>query len=814
MNYTEMQKGTSGIIRMQNSMHFGDYKKCSLMRYFDYKATFFVFTFTMIYCFAEAESRVIAISTQREFDCLRASIISHLDSLTIDTLRIEFSPGIYYYNEGNNLCWGDKDWSGSVVELIGHPDALFIASVSTVSESMSWKNGSICFRDETNQCSPYNYERWSKFTTARDTCAFQLNSLFKVDGDVFSNLSNPVSIQFTEWYSTHVYKIEERNNTSLYFSSDDTVCYENLISDGGQRCVYFPNFDFYNSRGELMPRYRLICNPITNEDGKTLYYCTAGSFANFWNTKLQSFKVQGMHFLCNMKQDYRELFRLCRDTVEENVIVENCSFTAIRGQVLHFEKTNNVTVRNNSFMDCYEDCVVSTNGSDSTIVIGNTFERCGKGMSQNFCVKCSGKDFLIKGNSITSFSYAAIGVGNDLDNRPSYCISGIVEDNEIDNSEYISEDSIMEHTLMDAGAIYTWSWNDNVIIRNNTIEDYGGVHQYRGIFCDQGTKNVTITGNTIRNIVNLIWKEEQSYIEISWRESSHCRMQDHNTGNLCYGNFLDSENARINLPVDYSCPNTILIDVNTQADFDSLNDRIMSCINTHCGRNNILVNLQADSTYTFRDKHINLESIQYPVALKIAGNQANLIPESTSLSISDFASTKSSDFLQPWLRQRYDSVGDSDGWTDWGYAVSPAFQRYASSDEESQVFSVITGHSSLTKGETDCIGMYLHLTEWYTSQVLPIKRITNGIIDFTSQGETALSASELNRDVSQSRGRLFPRYRIYETDFYKCYANAGTFLNVHNSSLAELQVSSIRVNGSYGGNSLINSDSLLCSISK
>lgn len=776
--------------------------------------------FFSIYSLSEARMLRVTVSSQLQFDNLTYVIPRLFESLSIDTIRIEFGSGVFYYKE-DHLSWHGADWSNRVLEIEGNPDALFIAKtvVQTceTSDDISWKNGSICFREPETHSSPYHYERWTSFSEALDTCTF---AGFDGDGNVHFLSPNssflvavpqPASVQFLEWYRSHIYSIATYSRFfDFYFVGNQY--YEDFPDEehSFQR-VYFPNYDYYCSRRQKMPRYRMLNNPVISSRGDTVFYCTASSFADISETKLRTFSVKGMNFLCNKKEDYGELFRMCQDTVTDKIVFEYCTFSYIRGQVLYFQNSNNVVVRNNSFLDCYDNCVVSTNGSDSTIVTGNTFERCGKGMNQNFCIKCGGKDFLIMDNTIRSFSCSAIGVGCDLRNRPNFLVTGIVENNYIDNSEYISDAAISQHTLMDAGAIYTWCWNDNVTIRNNTIRNYGGVHQYRGIFCDQGTMNVTITGNTITNIVNQIWPDEQFDIDVSFREDSHVLNENHNTGNLCYGNIVESGEARINFPIDYSCHCTTF-DVYSQADFDSLNANILHHFESQHSWNNILINLRSDSALQFNENHINLDNVRYPVAIKIVGNNTRLIPKTRKLFVSDFQTTASSSTIKPWQRQRFMGkiAEDTVGWSEWNYAVTPVFCRYAASSSELQIFSINTGQSSLTKSEADCKGMYLHLTEWFTSQVLPIKQITNGIIDFTAEDGAETSLAELNYDFSQSQNRLYPRYRIYETDFTKDYADAGTLLNVHNSCLAEIQVTGINVEGNCGVNPLIRSDSLSC----
>lgn len=82
--------------------------------------------------------------------------------------------------------------------------------------------------------------------------------------------------------------------------------------------------------------------------------------------------------------------------------------------------------------------------------------------------------------------------------KKSLPCSGIIEKNEIGYSEeYFA--SYEQNTVMDAGAIYLWTQNDDAIIRYNYISNYAGVKDYRGIFCDDGASNFTIYGNIIVN---------------------------------------------------------------------------------------------------------------------------------------------------------------------------------------------------------------------------------------------------------------------------------------------------------------------------
>ena len=59
-----------------------------------------------------------------------------------------------------------------------------------------------------------------------------------------------------------------------------------------------------------------------------------------------------------------------------------------------------------------------------------------------------------------------------------------------------------QYTLMDGGAIYISTRLDDVVIRYNYIHNVKGMKDNRGIFCDDGAKNLKIYGNVFYGIHN------------------------------------------------------------------------------------------------------------------------------------------------------------------------------------------------------------------------------------------------------------------------------------------------------------------------
>lgn len=751
-----------------------------------------------------------SIRNQRDFDNLKTKIDSVFTRTTDNTFTATIYAGVYYYNDNNNLTWVNKGWSNKTIEINGRTGSTLISETTTLNNNLTWENGSIIYRSSGRR-NPQEYDRWSALVKAKDTCRLAASTslyanfyLEKTGTPLPLYQSDAAYVQFTEWYRSHVYKVLEITNNRILFNYPSSSYSETF----GSRNVYFPNFDYYHSHNTLYPRYRLLRNPLkVNND--TVHYCTTESFVNIKNSSLKSFKVSGLKFLCNKRGDDCNLIRFWNNTISSNVLVSNCNFEAIRGEVIYIMLTNNVTVQNCTFLNCYESCVVSLNGSKYTHVKNNTFQGCGKGMRQNFCILCRGENFTVENNDIRQFSYSAIGVGNDRGSNPSYPTKGVVRNNMIDNAGYDEpESAVFLHTLMDAGAIYTWAKSDDVKIIDNTIKNYGGVHTYRGIFCDQGTKNVTIIGNTISNIrdnrLPAPYHKPQNYIEVDWVESSHSNFASHNTNNFVYDNYFDTDTAKLDFEIESNC-HAATINVSS-SNFSNLSNLINNSINN--GNDFIVVNLQQNATYEFKDKHISLSNINRPVSLKIVGHNTTLVPVTSQYTSLDFLSFDSIAAKKPWMQHDFGANHSevSSNWGNWAFATGLITRTYISRTDHRVTYSIATGNTSLNVSEYDCKGYYIQLTSWYTSQVLPITKIERGVIHFTSLTSEPLSLT--NEDYTHSNNQLKPRYRIYHINYSHQYSKASTLLSIEDCTLAKVELSGINVKGNDGKRPLINLDSI------
>ena len=92
--------------------------------------------------------------------------------------------------------------------------------------------------------------------------------------------------------------------------------------------------------------------------------------------------------------------------------------------------------------------------------------------------------------------------------------------------------------LIDSGAIYVWTLNKDLIIRNNFLHDISGPHGNRGILCDDGAMNVSVYGNLIIDIDRNSYRIDLRKNHSVERKSS-CPVPRVNVGNRMWDNWVD-----------------------------------------------------------------------------------------------------------------------------------------------------------------------------------------------------------------------------------------------------------------------------------
>lgn len=349
-------------------------------------------------------------------------------------------------------------------------------------------------------------------------------------------------ILIPHWFQSSIYKIDKILGYYIYFTATDLKISYNK--------GYNVNDDY--NFGKQAIRYKLLnakankhCVRISEgkiilPDGETnVREGIVNRLFLIQNCNLNSLELSGIKFYGNSNINSRSAIYFnnvnCRD-----VWVHDCEFRGMRSNVLTFSSSSNVRVENNLFADCYNNGIQSDNNCRNTVIKDNTFMNMGKSMQNSFCIVCRGDNFHILGNKMTDFGYGGIGVGVWYKNTKNNQCAGLVENNELSYSEpYVA--NIIEHGIMDSGAIYVWTKTDGVVIRHNYIHNYSGAYGNRGIFCDDGAYNYQIYGNIIMNVPNSYCIASRREASVEMSKTPESGIVKSNVNNVIRDNIIDGD---------------------------------------------------------------------------------------------------------------------------------------------------------------------------------------------------------------------------------------------------------------------------------
>ena len=178
-------------------------------------------------------------------------------------------------------------------------------------------------------------------------------------------------------------------------------------------------------------------------------------------------------------------------------ILEECSLTLGTGNAINSK--GQLYVKDCQFSKISQFAINSISPRSYTDVSFCKFIRIGKDGSNCAGIRSLG-DTYIGECTFLDANYCAIWVGQVNATQDSLLPSALIENNTIRSSDKWIEEQ--KWGLTDGGAIYVAPNNKRTIIQNNYISNFSGHNQNRGIFCDDGTYNVTIYNNTICGIKN------------------------------------------------------------------------------------------------------------------------------------------------------------------------------------------------------------------------------------------------------------------------------------------------------------------------
>lgn len=332
--------------------------------------------------------------------------------------------------------------------------------------------------------------------------------------------SGQLYVQITSWFQVFTAPVTEIKGRYIYFTVDG-------LSRSGMN--YNINGDA--THGMQMPRCRLI-RRLDPEVSVTAFF-------KLTDCEFKEVSLSGMAFARNTggRTEYAKdcLIRIYKCKFDKAEIRE-CEFRSLGSDAIRIAYSDRVEIRKCLFSDCDRTGVLSYNHSGGTRVVDCSFERMDLANDNCACVICAGTDYLISGNRFVDFGNCAIRLGLHFTEEMKFPSSGIVENNEIWQSESYRKDAPL-NLLMDTGAIYVCTQNTSLEIRNNRIHDISGPYENRGIFCDDGTVNTTIRNNEVVRVANSYCIDLRRVLSVETRPDSKIRRV--NVGNRLENNKVD-----------------------------------------------------------------------------------------------------------------------------------------------------------------------------------------------------------------------------------------------------------------------------------
>lgn len=468
---------------------------------------------------AATPSRVISVQSQEHFDNLRQKVISALDAGYKD-IRVEFrSKGPFYYSQ-NHMNLTGQVYPEASLSFVGN-GAILIAEGENYSSGSRYKG---TFNPDAAVLSKdfEDVDIWSPIYRAsgRIVASGKEKGIYKIIcPQIKASKQENAYILLTESYQSHYYKVVKIEDGVVSIKADNQDVLNLDMTYAGQGA-----------------RFK-ICNTdpskLSVPQGiDKAHVCKAGRFLASYGAGFKSLSFTGFHFNGNSSED-GYLFDFTGVT-SSSIEISSCEFRNLHTNVVMVAGSDNFAFSNNIVKHCYRGGVTSLNPSKNTKVVGNHFEECGLALDMTSCVDCSGEDYYVADNTFINFGSRAITLGVYFTREQKAPSTGIVEHNLI---KY--EGDWLEHpekyTIMDTGAIYLCTLNDNAVVRFNRICRFVGPRSNRGIFCDDGACGFNIYGNVITGISNSYCIDSRRVSSVESRIKSGIA----NVNNIIRDNVLD-----------------------------------------------------------------------------------------------------------------------------------------------------------------------------------------------------------------------------------------------------------------------------------
>lgn len=441
----------------------------------------------------------ILVSSQADFDRLQQDVHRELLRKPAE-LKVSFQPGTYRFRHNHLYLTREEDCPDTRLVIEGN-GAVLVGLAPEV------------------RVSPfYRVDRLVEVVDAeKKICRIRTRKRMDGQGRLY--------VQVSSWFRLFTGEVTEIKGRYLYFTVDG------LARSG---LNYNINGDF--TYGRQRPRFRLMRVQESDRASST-------SVFNFTACRFREVDISGFTFDGNagLRMTDPDNFLIRFYSCElGGATVHGCTFRSIRSDVLRIAYTRGVEVRGCRFEDGSRIGVLSYNHAAGTRIVNNVFERMGLDPEAEVtpCVKVEGTDYLVSGNRFVDYGCCAIMAGLHFTAPMKYPASGIIERNEIFQTDSYRKEA-PQNLLMDTGAIYVYTQNASLEIRNNDIHDISGPYDNRGIFCDDGTVNTYIHDNRVTGIANSYDIDLRRVLSVETRPDSQIRRV--NVGNRIEKNQVDGK---------------------------------------------------------------------------------------------------------------------------------------------------------------------------------------------------------------------------------------------------------------------------------
>ena len=461
-----------------------------------------------------SEYHTIKVHNQEEFDDIN-SLIAQALFQGIKDIRISLEVGFYEYQE-NHIKLSNLE-SNFNLFIDGNGSSI-------ISKSLPLNKTKSPYYIYSKNTTPI--EQWSDtFQTEEAILPTDDNEIYKLKLIPEANVEVGDLIKISQWYLSSIYEICKIDDEYMYFSSE----YPCSLNRHNWDETWNMNHDV--RYGNVMPRFRVFKPSYIDN----LKEHKATCFINIKDTEFNSLIISNLNIWGSAYHKKTGVINLV-NTLSKSTVIDSCEFHDCKSPCISLRGSKNVLIKECTFTDNYNTCIETYDQCIYTSIANNYFKDNGRDWYNYFDIIISGENFLVADNTLVNFTYGAIRVGNWWGSPKKGSVTGIVENNLI----FYTPDfyaNYQKHTLMDSGAIYVNTINDEVHIRYNRIFNIAGMKNYRGIFGDDGTCNCNIYGNIISGIKdsNCI---DLRYVPIVEEKEAYSFGQV-NVGNILMLNIVD-----------------------------------------------------------------------------------------------------------------------------------------------------------------------------------------------------------------------------------------------------------------------------------